>query len=669
MKRIIVILLLISLALGTLSLVSCNINIPGLFPQTTTTNSGGDVINGQQWNVEAPDGGINVTFVLDDFGTPYYKVEDGDITVLDYSALGFTFLEEDLSQMLTFVSEETRTIDITYNNISGKNTEVNARCNELMLTFLGLNYYLDITFRAYDDGYAFRYGVRSVDGGEGTLTVDVERSQFAIPEDSISWIQAYVTNTAGMDCFSYEEAYKRKNPDNFGDAIISMPMLYRAGESDVYSLITESQLIGSGYYGSFLQVPQDSDNQRLLQTVHSPAGIDIENDNVISYPFESPWRLGITGTLEEVVESELVEKLYDDAEYWKPDNYDELSEEEQKTYDYDWVEPGLVAWNWLLASEAQNNWDMQVEYLELAAEMGWKYTILDGGWNSNFKLQEFCELAHSKGIKVIVWCNAFPEFANGNYASLKSKLTYWKSLGIDGIKIDFFDGQTSTTQTHQGEDIETIEYYEMIYQVTAELELVVNCHGANKPTGERRIYPHVLNREAIRGNEMKNVSSAVTVNSMFIRNIIGPTDFTPVVNPLSSGLTVGHQLALAVLYESGLPSMADLASVYQQELYNEFFRELPAVKDETVFLGGELDGYYMAALRVGDDWYVAAINQVMERSVEIDFSFLGDGEYSATYYQDSGDAVTKTIENVNSQMKEILNLAKNGGFVIHLQKQ
>jgi hypothetical protein len=373
--------------------------------------------------------------------------------------------------------------------------------------------------------------------------------------------------------------------------------------------------------------------------------------------------------LDEVVESELVEKLYDDAEYWRPDNYKKLSKEQQKTYDYDWVEPGLVAWNWLLASKAQNDWNMQVEYVELACKMGWKYTILDGGWNNNFKIEEFCELAHSKGIKVIVWCNAFPDFANGNYAFLKSKLSYWKSLGVDGIKIDFFDGQNAIGQTHQGEDMGTIEYYEKIYQITAELEMVVNCHGSNKPTGERRVYPHILNREAIHGNEMRNVSSIITVNSMFIRNIIGPSDFTPVVNPFTSGLTVGHQLALAVLYESGLPSMADRAFVYRQNVYNELFKELPAVKDETVFLDGKLDGYYIAALRCGDDWYVAGINQVAERSVQIDFSFLEDGEYSATYYQDGNSGIVKTKSSENSQTQKTLHLAKNGGFVIHLKKQ
>jgi predicted small secreted protein len=635
---------------------------------------GRDVINGQTWNVIAPDGGIQVSLVLDDFGSMYYKVYDGDVSVVDYCSLGFELEEEDLTQLLNYVSEETNIIDVNYENISGKSRYVNAKCNEQIITLKGISFYLDITMRAYDDGYAFRYGIRAVDGSNGVITVNTEESQFALPEDSITWIQPYKTNTLEKDCFSYEESYTRKRADGLADRDISMPMLYRAGKSDIYSLITESGLIGSGYYGSFLSVPENSENPNLLQTIHSPAGIDVENDNQIFYPFESPWRLGITGTIDEVIESELVEKVYDDIEYWKPDNYEELSVEEQQTYTYDWVEPGVVAWNWLIetsvGNKSQNDYQMQIDYVDHAAEMGWKYTILDGGWNSGtFDLKKFCDYAHSKGVKVIVWCNALSDFANGNEAILRTKLSFWKSQGVDGIKIDFFDGQNATNPTHQGEDIDTITWYETIYQVTAELQMVVNCHGSNKPTGERRLYPHVLNREAIRGNEFTNVGSTITVNSMFVRGVIGLCDFTPVVTPLSTGLTMGHQIALSILYESGLPSMADYDFVYTNDLIKDLYKSIPSIRDKTVFICGELEGYYVAAIKSGDDWFVAGINQVIEHFVDVNYSFLDDGEYSATYYTDSDKTIEKTTGTIKSTDIETFNLVKNGGFVVHLKKK
>lgn len=180
----------------------------------------------------------------------------------------------------------------------------------------------------------------------------------------------------------------------------------------------------------------------------------------------------------------------------------------------------------------------------------------------------------------------------------------------------------------------------------------------------------MTNREGVRGNEFKSVDSSITVNSMFTRAIVGPSDFTPVVSPLSKGMTVGHQMALAVLYESGAPSMADYASTYAKEEYNAFYKALPATYDDMVYIGGELDGYFIAARRKGNDWFIAGINAVLERDIEIDLSFLDEGSYTATVYTDGDDykSIVKSSKTLTRADKENLSLVKNGGFVLHLQK-
>ena len=308
--------------------------------------------------------------------------------------------------------------------------------------------------------------------------------------------------------------------------------------------------------------------------------------------------------------------------------------------------------------------------------MGWKYTILDGGWNSGLKVDnfiEFVDYAHGKGVKVIVWCNALTDFGNGNADVLRTKLDIWKSYGVDGIKIDFFDGQNAINPTHQGEDIETIKWYETIYQETAKRQMIVIPHGCNKPTGERRKYPHVLSREGIYGNEFHNVSSSVTINELFTRCVIGPSDFTPVVHPLGDFLTAGHQMALAVLMESGVPAMADYADVYYSETYNAFYKALPSLRDETVFLGGEPDVYYCAAVRSGDEWFVAGCNALIATEVEVDFSFLEEEvTYTATVYNndpESADDVVVTQETLDSSQNRKISLSQHGGFVYHLVPQ
>ena len=607
------------------------------------------------WKVVSPDKTISATVVMNGDGELSYSVNKGDTEVVKQSALGFAIKEDDF-RILTFDKANSRKIQGSYENKSGKHKEVSYDCNETTLTFKGWKFYLDITMRAYDDGYAFRYGIRAIDGSSGTLTVLAEKTEFSLPENASLWTQPYKSSSTQGEYFAYENPYVYRNVKSLGGEILAMPVLYQVGSDDVYSLITESELIGSGFYGSFLAEEENNYGTGVLQTVHTPAGCS-ENYNNVEYPFTSPWRIGITGTMNTVVGSELIEKVYDDVEAWKPDNYDELTEEEKQIYSYDWVEPGICAWSWLRyeKSEDQHNWTLQKQYVDLAADMGWKYTILDGGWNSDFdetKFLDFMDYANKKGVKVIVWCDALRSFANGNKSILEYNLDTWQSYGIAGIKIDFFSGETVKNPTHQGEDIDTVKWYEIVYQECAKRKMVVNAHGSNKPTGERRKYPNVINREGIYGNEFAAVDSTVTVNHLFTRAILGASDFTPVVNPRNEGLTVAHQMALAVLFESGLPSMADFAEVYYDDTIMDFYKAIPSIRDEIVFLGGEPDYYYCAAIKAGDDWFVACVNSVSKSKVEIDFSFLGAGNYITDFYTDSEDGVVKTQKEISSSSKE-----------------
>lgn len=627
------------------------------------------------WTVTSPDGSISAVMTMDGNGKMTYTVQKNGATVIGKSEMGFD-IEEDDFNMVTIHKESSRKASGSYANISGKTDEVSYSCNETTITLKGWEFYLDITMRAYDDGYAFRYGIRRIDGTSGTMTVINEKTQFAFPKDATMWAQEYVTSTEGKNCFSYETAYQGRVISDLNDAqYIAMPLLYNIPGTDYYSLVTESELIGSGFYGSFLKVQEGNTGSGVLRTEHTPAGIKID-DNKVEYPFESPWRVGITGDMATVNESELVEKVYDDVEYWKPDNYEELSDEEKEIYNYDWVESGVCAWSWLIynGTRGQNDFSLHREYLALAKEMGWTYVLLDGGWNSGLDdatFASFMEAADKAGVKVLVWCNALSDFGNGNTEILRAKLQKWANFGVAGIKIDFFDGQNATDPKHQGEDIDTIKWYETIYQETAKLKMVVNCHGSNKPTGERRQYPNVINREGIYGNEFKRVSAAVTVNELFVRNVIGPSDFTPVVNPLSTNLTAAHQMALSILYESGSPSMGDYPSAYRNATIYSFYKSIPSLREKTVFLGGQPDYYYSAAVKAGDYWFVGIANALIEDTVTINFSFLDDGEYTAEIYTDdeSGRSVVKETVTVTKNDSRTFNLLAKGGAVIRLQKK
>lgn len=630
------------------------------------------------WTVTSPDGSVSVVIRSDAVGAVSYTVGKNGTTVVEPSGLGFTIKQDDL-RLTEFEDSSEKRLKGSYENISGKHATVEYDCNELTLTFKAYEYYLDVVMRVYDDGYAFRYNIRAIDGDDGKIDILSENTEVALPSGSTVWTQSYVSINSKGELFAYENPYVRRSANNLAGEKLSMPLLYKAKGTDVYSLVTESGLIGSGFYGSFLEENEQNAGSGKFGFVHNPATAT-DYDGEVSAPFTSPWRVGIVGDMKTVVESELVEKVYDDVEHWKPDNYRELSETEQAIYDYEWVDADISAWNWVKngGNSSQNDFAMQKKYVDLAHNMGWKYTTLDAGWNYNFdpvKFREFMQYADGKGIKVLVWCDSLTDFAHGNEDVLKSRLDYWADFGIDGIKIDFFDGQNALNCPHRGEDKQTIKWYETIFQECAKRKMVVNCHGCNKPTGARRIYPNVINYEGIKGNESKGIDSATTVNSMFTRAVVGPTDFTPVVLPFDLGsLTVGHQMALSVLYESGVPSLSDLDVTYADETYNEFFKSVKALRDDTVFISGEPDDYFCAAVRFGDEWFIAGI-AAYDVEFSFDCSFLGDGAYSVTKFVDTDDAtqnqlaIDKTVESATKDTEYTVAIKKNGGFVYHLKKQ
>lgn len=442
------------------------------------------------WIVTSPDGDIRADMKLDSEGSLTYTIKRGTEYVVEPSNLGLDIVEDDL-RIVSVDKVTERRLQGVYANKSGKTSSVEYDCNELTLTLKGYKFYLDVVMRAYDDGYAFRYNLRAIDGSEGTVTVESENSEFAVPSTATIWTQVYQPITGG-NFFAYENSYVRRSVTGLQGEYLSFPMLYRLKKSDTYSLVTESELIGSGFYGSFLKESEDKPGTGILQTVPTPAGC-MENDNQISYPFTSPWRVGITGDLNTVIESELVEKVYGNAEYWKPDNYDELSKEEQEIYNYDWVDSGVAAWNWLIETSVNGNkqqdYEMHRRYLHLASDMGWKYVLLDSGWERDVDpaaITAFMQEAKNLGVKVLVWCNSLVDFPSKEY--LQYTLDRWAAYGIAGIKIDFFDGQNAKAPTFYGEDTETIAWYETIYQECAKRKMLVNCHGSNKPTGERRVY-------------------------------------------------------------------------------------------------------------------------------------------------------------------------------------
>lgn len=653
----------------TFALAACNTDTPDPTPP--------DNKDKPSWTLTSPDGTITLDVYFAN-GQIAYSVAKGDVTVVEKSNIGMATDKCEFVD-LTFVESQTDSKTISYTNVSGKTKQVTTSFKQNILTFAEGDYILDVVFRTYNDGYAFRYNIRKTDGAEGDFTVTDELTHFALPGNAKTYAMAVVTNVGvlgGGAYYSYEDKYQYRSYKNLANEQLGFPVLYsvKSGNDEVYSLITEADIYGREYHGSALQ----ADGTDGLKTIHMPA-CGSEASMSASYPFTSPWRVAVVGGPDTMVESTLVEDVYDEIEPWKPDDYDSLSEEEKQIYTYDWVKPGAAAWSYLnfdgdpAKQAAQSNLELQRQYVDAIADLGWTWLVLDAGWDTGSFTEkvfvDFVQYANAKGVHIMVWADSYSSFYTRTQTS--ATLAKWAKWGIEGVKIDFFDGQGAPylsdkwkLESQQSLD----DHYEMFYQEAAKYKMVVDCHGCNKPTGERRQYPHVINREAVRGYEFKSVDSKQTAYLPFTRSSIGPTDFTPAIIPyLSDTVTVAHNMGLAVTLESGMPTFSDMPDHFTSGEYLDFYRNLPVAWDETKLVTADLGDYVVIARRSGNKWYVGCTASYAG-TIDVDLSFLGEGNFTARIWQDSEyNKVSQRSQSVTSASKLSLAVQKGGGFTMIIE--
>lgn len=653
----------------TFALAACNTDTPDPTPP--------DNKDKPSWTLTSPDGKITLDVYFAN-GQIAYSVAKGDVAVVEKSNIGMATDKCEFVD-LTFVESQTDSKTISYTNVSGKTKQVTTSFKQNILTFAEGDYTLDVVFRTYNDGYAFRYNIRKTDGAEGDFTVTDELTHFALPGNAKTYAMAVVTSVGvlgGGAYYSYEDKYQYRSYKNLANEQLGFPVLYsvKSGNDEVYSLITEADIYGREYHGSALQL----DGTDGLKTIHMPACGSEASMNA-SYPFTSPWRVAVVGGPDTMVESTLVEDVYDEIEPWKPDDYDSLSEEEKQIYTYDWVKPGAAAWSYLnfdgdpAKQAAQSNLELQRQYVDAIADLGWTWLVLDAGWDAGSFTEklfvDFVQYANAKGVHIMVWADSFSSFYTRTQTS--ATLAKWAKWGIEGVKIDFFDGQGAPYMSDKWklESQQSLDdHYEMFYQEAAKYKMVVDCHGCNKPTGERRQYPHVINREAVRGNEFKSVDSKQTAYLPFTRSSIGPTDFTPAIIPyLSDTVTVAHNMGLAVTLESGMPTFSDMPDHFTSGEYLDFYRNLPVVWDETKLVTADLGDYVVIARRSGNKWYVGCTASYAG-TIDIDLSFLGEGNFTARIWQDSEyNKVSQSSQSVTSTSKLSLAVQKGGGFTMIIE--
>ncbi|MDQ8202184.1 glycoside hydrolase family 97 catalytic domain-containing protein [Pelagicoccus sp. SDUM812003] len=620
--------------------------------------------------IQSPDGSLSVTLALDE-GAPYYEVRHQGSVAIERSSLGLETSIGSFASGLRETVSETRRIDERYELPHGKMRSVHYKANELTTRFANEHGdTLEVVFRVSNDDVAFRYGLASED--KRRVTIESEATAFDLPETATAFITHQAAPGTGWMSVqpSYEEAYMldvpvgTPSPTGLG---FTYPALFRLGDKG-WALISETG-VTSRYCGTRLDEP--SVDGRYPIAFPQPG----ENGGVgattvsASLPFESPWRtITIGKTLAPIVEStvatDVVEPLY------------------EASMDY---QPGRSTWSWLLWQNPSMNEADQRAFIELADTMDYEYILIDSMWDVNLgeeKLEELVAFAQSKGVDVLLWYNSngywndapFSPHNRMDTAPVRQNEMAWlQSIGVKGLKIDFFGGDKQTT----------MKLYEDLLTDANRFGLSLNFHGTTLPRGWERMYPNFITAEAITASEnlifTQDFADKEALNSTifpFVRNPVAAMDYGPVL--LNKRFSREHdqgnirrttdafQLATAVLYFSPIQHFGLTPNNLEEQpdFVIDFLREVPAAWDEVRYVDGYPGEYTALARRSRDRWYVAATNgSPKPRAVRLELPWLKGKTLTMIHDKTDGRAAKKEVK-VDAKGIVYVDLGVGGGVVL-----
>lgn len=611
-----------------------------------------------------------------------YLVTFNKDTILNNSQIRITLNDRITLDKFEILNIQEVSVNKTWERIWGKRKYVKDNYNELIIQLKEVNsgFLTDLYLRAYDDGIGIRYGFPKQEGVD-SITLVKENTQFSFTKDYSVWRADYQNYQSSQE----QEFINVNLSDIKENQLIGMPLLVKVDDK-AYVLITEANL--TNWSGGFLRA--DS----MTNTMVTDLAPYPQDSNVVvkrATPAVSPWRvIMIAKEPAGLIESDIIANLND------PVAFEDVS----------WITPGVSAWDWWWSNkyapdagfDLGPNQETMKYFIDFAAEMGWEYQIVDWQWYGEpfgenganpdadittcidgINVDELVQYAHSKGVKLIIWLH---------WEALKNQmdeaLPLYEKWGVSGIKVDFMDRQ----------DQEMVNFYHEVAQKAAKHKLIVNFHGAYKPTGVSRTYPNLITREGVMGNEYSKWSDRITpehnVTLPFTRGLLGEMDYTPVafrnVTPADfltedkthDGSPVVqtsrcHQLAMTVVYESALAVFCDSPDNYKQGIGTEFLKEVPTTWDDTKVLNASVGDYITIARKAGDKWFIGSMTDADERKLTINLSFLEKGKHKAKIFEDAKNT-NEFPSEVNYKEEVFTNtdslsikLAKGGGFVAILE--
>ena len=590
----------------------------------------------------SPDG--QVRFTLSDDAELRYKVEFRSKPVIENSPVVFSIDGADLARAVKLGKPQTYDIHEKYPWRGVHSTAVNHCHGAKIPVSAKLEYTFEV--RVFNDGVAFR---QIVPAKENSSRVPDEGTTFLLPEGSIVWHH----DLGGH----YEATYQRIEITAIeAGQWAAPPLTFQLPTGSGFASITEAALVD--YPGMALQADGKRGFSLVLGHKHPisyPYRLRYSNDiDRVSQPAKitgsivTPWRVIIIGKdLNALVNSDIVHNL-------NPPPDPKLFPKGIAT---DWIKPGRAVWKYL--DGGANTFDEMKNFTRWAGELGFEHHVIEGFWRrwTDDQLKELVAFGKERGVGIWLWRHS-RELRESE--SRRAFFAQCRDAGVAGVKLDFFD--------HEAKEI--IDFYHTLLRETAEHKLMVNFHGANKPTGESRTWPNELIREGVRGMESSRLKERArhNANLPFTRYLAGHADYTPVHFGARRGDTTwAHQIATAVVFTEPLLTYGAHPTNLLSNPALEMIKSIPAVWDETIVLPGSAIGECAAfARRNGKTWFVAILNGPQPRTFKAPLTFLGNGTYSAyIVHDDPTDAAAVKTDRAQFSAKDTLNLQllSGGGYI------
>ncbi|GAB2553640.1 glycoside hydrolase family 97 protein [Spirosoma areae] len=636
----------------------------------------------KNYDLKSPDGTIRLHVEAAD--KLLWSLMHKDHPIITPSAISLQ-LEggEVLGDKARITSAPMQKVNATIQAINYKKAVIPDQYNQLTLNCKGE---YGVIFRVYNDAAAYRFFTKRKD----SLTVKIEEANVNFTDDHRAFIPIQWDYRGGQNFnSSFEALYHEIKLSQFPkDSLAFLPLLVDVGQNkkvvlleadleDYPGMYVDMNQSGKGFKGVYAPYPLEaqlggSGNMNFIPTKR--ADYMAKTTGTRSFP----WRaLAISEQDKDLLNNDIVQKLAAPT----------------RIADVSWIQAGQSTWDWWSSRtishvdfKAGNNTQTYKYYVDFAAKNGVKYIVIDAGWsdrldllkvNPALNLPEIVDYGKQKNVGVVIWAYWYAITQGMNQA-----FPHYAKMGVKGFKIDFID---------RDDQVAVKSLYD-IAKLAADNKLMVDYHGAFKPTGLQRTYPNVIGYEGVKGLENFKWSNEdqprYTVSIPYIRMMAGPMDYTsgafrnvnqanfrPINNlPMAKG-TRCNQLAQFVVFEAPFQMLSDSPTTYiKEQECTDFMTKIPAAFDETVALDGKVAEYVALARRKGDTWFVGAMNNWTPRELTLDFSFLPSGSYEAEVFKDGlnaerdGTDYQKETITLSSGAKVPLQLAGGGGWVARIRK-